>query len=484
VAIQSFDLGKFVDEVVQLIQNVFGLSSVAVFSYEAVSAELELIAYAGAELPSFEVGDKLPVDHGMVGYVARSKECCVCNDVVSDPRYRDVLVDTKSELTVPIMRDGEVLAVMNVESPRLNQFDRSDVEIFERIADQIAYTITNAELFRQKTSAHNLLLGLNELSRQINSSFDLESTLVTVARELPTLAGCRLCSIFFYHEERQELELVAHNFPTEVSSDEPISLDASSNVLMGKVIELRRSIHVKDIEQELNIPNRPRYQTKSFLNILLCQEERILGVLNLTDKADGSYFSSEEFYLINSFSEHLANAVANAERYQKILQLSVTDGLTGLFVHRYFQNALSSEIARANRHDLPLSLVMLDVDDFKRFNDTYGHQVGDIVLRELALIIKRSAREYDIPTRYGGEEFGIILPSTSLNQAERFAERLRQEIADTVMVSSHHELRVTVSQGVGEHERGDEKDELIRRADLALLEAKQAGKNRVVAAGR
>lgn len=276
---------------------------------------------------------------------------------------------------------------------------------------------------------------------------------------------------------------MAHNFPTEVSSDEPISLDASSNVLMGKVIELRHSIHVRDIEQELHIPNRPRYQTKSFLNILLCQEERIIGVLNLTDKLDGSYFSSEEFYLINSFSEHLANAVANAERYQKILQLSVTDGLTGLYVHRYFQNALSSEIARANRHDLPLSLVMLDVDDFKGFNDTYGHQVGDVVLRELALIIKRSARQYDIATRYGGEEFGIILPSTSLNQAAKFAERLRQEIADTVMVSSHQELRVTVSQGVAEHERGGGKDELIRGADLALLEAKRAGKNQVVAAG-
>ena len=480
VAIQTFDLRRFIDEVVQLVHRVFGLSSVSVFSYEPVSDELQLIAFAGVELTTLNVGDKLPLNHGIVGYVARSKECCVCNDVVSDARYRDVLVDTKSELTVPVKRDDEVLAVMNIESPRLNQFDRSDVEIFERIADQVAYTITNAELFRLKTTAHNLLLGLNELSRKINSSFDFSNTISTVARELPALVSCRLCSIFFYHEDRQELELVGHNFPTEIESEEPISLDASSNVLMGKVIELKRSIHVQDIEQELNIPNRPKYQTKSFLNILLCQEERIIGVLNLTDKLDGGHFSSEEFYLVNSFSEHLVNAIANAERYERILQLSVTDGLTGLYVHRYFQSTLLNEVARANRYDLLLSLVMLDVDDFKKFNDTYGHQVGDVVLRELALIIRRTAREYDIAARYGGEEFGIILPNTSLLQAEGFAERLRKAIEESMVVSSHRKLKVTVSQGISEHVPGGDRDELIRRADLALLQAKRAGKNRVV----
>lgn len=480
VAIQSFDLRRFIDEVVQLVHRVFGLSSVSVFSYEAVSNELELVAFAGTELTTLKVGDKLPLNHGIIGYVARTKEYCLCNDVVSDARYRDVLIDTKSELTVPVKRDDEVLAVMNIESPRLNQFDRSDIKIFERIADQVAYTITNAELFRLKTTAHNLLLGLNELSRKINSSFDLSSTISTVARELPALVGCRLCSIFFYHEDRQELELMGHNFPTEIDSEEPIALDESSNVLMGKVIKFKHSIHIQDIEQELNIPNRPQYQTKSFLNILLCQEERIIGVLNLTDKLDGSHFSSEEFYLVNSFSEHLVNAIANAERYERILQLSVTDGLTGLYVHRYFQSALSNEVARANRHGLPLSLVMLDVDDFKKFNDTYGHQVGDVVLRELALIIRRTAREYDIAARYGGEEFGIILPSTSLFQANRLAKRLREAIEGTVVVSSRRKLRVTVSQGVSEHEIGGDRDELIRRADLALLQAKRAGKNQVV----
>ncbi len=209
----------------------------------------------------------------------------------------------------------------------------------------------------------------------------------------------------------------------------------------------------------------------------------MLGVLNLTDKLSGSYFSSEEFYLVNSFAEHLVTAIANAEKYERILELSVTDGLTGLHVHRHFQSALVGEIARANRHRLPLSLIMLDVDDFKRCNDSYGHQVGDIVLREIALVIKSELRQYDIASRYGGEEFGIILPSTSLLQAQALAERLRNAVATRVTVPALPHQPVTVSLGVSEYRPESEKDELIREADLALLEAKRVGKNRVVVAG-
>ncbi len=490
VAIQSFELDKFLSDTVHLIQQIFGFYSVVVFSFDPQTRQLELAAHAGVEPGALAVGDRIAAEHGIVGHVAFTKEYFLCNDVSQENRYNDILVNTKSELAVPVIRHPEanngdngeepLLGVINIESSRLNQFDSSDVEIFTRIADQIAYTITNAELYREKTSAHDLLLDLNDLSRRINSSFDLQNTISMVVRELPRMASCRLCSIFFYQEASKELVLMGHNFPAAAESDEPVSLQAESNVLMGKVIALKRSVHVQDIESELNIPNRPQYETKSFLNILLRHEERIIGVLNLTDKLERNFFSAGEFYLINSFCEHLATAIANAERYQQILELSVTDGLTSLYVHRYFQNTLAAETARATRHGVPLSLVMLDVDDFKKFNDSFGHQVGDLVLREIALAIRKTVREYDIPTRYGGEEFGIILPSTSRLQARAFAERLGAAISESVAVPAHPEVRISVSQGVSQYQPGSTKDEFIRQADQALLAAKRAGKNQVM----
>ncbi len=479
VPIQSFDFKKFVDEIARLIQKTFGFYQVSIFSYEKISGQLEMLADAGEPLMSLKVGDKISEEAGIIGYVARSGSYYLCNDISRETRYMHEVINTKSELTLPIKNNDEVLGVLNLESPRLNQFDKSDVKIFNRIAEQIAYTISNAELFRQKSSAHTLLLNLNNLSREINATFDLEKAIDAVIERLPGFLQCRFCSIFFYYPEEQKLVLRGHNIPGAVMNTS-LTVNASSNVLMNRVIKLKRSIIVKDIERELNIRNNPQYQTKSFLNILLKNQEKIIGVLNLTDKLDGGSFSSQEFYLVNSFSEHLTVAIENANKYTRILELSITDGLTGLYVHRYFQEALSREISRADRYNMPLSLIMIDIDDFKLFNDTYGHQVGDIVLREIAILIKAELREHDIAARYGGEEFAVILPNTSLFQAKAFADRLQKKIANHVVIHSHKKLKITVSQGISEYDFRIEKNQFINRADMALLDAKGQGKDRVV----
>lgn len=272
---------------------------------------------------------------------------------------------------------------------------------------------------------------------------------------------------------------MAHNLP-DLEEQKPLSLSASRNNLMHRVITLKRSLHVGDIETELGIPKCPRYETKSFLNILLHHNERLIGIVNLTDKLDHTPFSSEEFYLLHSFNEHLSNAIINSEKYQEILELSITDGLTGLFVHRFFQETLEKEMARSRRHREPLSLIFLDFDDFKQCNDHYGHQVGDIILRETAVLIRKEIRDCDIACRYGGEEFGIILPDTSLLQAKRLAERLRQNIVEHTIDIANQKIRITVSQGVSEFDPDADKDTLIKHADMALYQAKHEGKNKVV----
>jgi len=162
------------------------------------------------------------------------------------------------------------------------------------------------------------------------------------------------------------------------------------------------------------------------------------------------------------------------------LRASLTDGLTGLYNRRYFRETLEQALRQADRYRHSLSLLMLDVDDFKSFNDAHGHQAGDEVLRQLAGVMRTSARQSDTPCRYGGEEFVLLLPETGREEARDVAQRLRREIEGRVVeMADGRTGSATISIGVAEMAPGEEADRLIQRADAALYRAKRQGKNRV-----
>ena len=171
------------------------------------------------------------------------------------------------------------------------------------------------------------------------------------------------------------------------------------------------------------------------------------------------------------------------EQEQRLTELSITDELTGLFNKRWFTSKIASEMDHASRMDRPLSLIILDVDDFKNFNDRFGHHQGDRVLSELGRVISRSVRSTDISCRYGGEEFSIILPGVNKEDASVTAERLRRGTQSMRILSEHGKtVTVTVSLGVAQMRTGEDADTLFVRADAALYQAKDKGKNQTVAA--
>ncbi len=167
---------------------------------------------------------------------------------------------------------------------------------------------------------------------------------------------------------------------------------------------------------------------------------------------------------------------------ERLNMLSITDGLTELFNHRHFQDRLAEEVERLNRiKDGHLSLLMIDIDDFKRFNDTYGHQCGDMALKHIAFLLKNTIRGIDILARYGGEEFAVILPNSTSRQASIVAQRICQTVRSTPFSHAQaKDAKVTVSIGVGTvNSGGADKSELVRRADIALYAAKAKWKDRV-----
>ncbi|MGZ8647810.1 MAG: sensor domain-containing diguanylate cyclase, partial [Solirubrobacteraceae bacterium] len=211
---------------------------------------------------------------------------------------------------------------------------------------------------------------------------------------------------------------------------------------------------------------------------------RVLGLISVA--RTGRSFSEAERELFSYLSNQAGVSIENVDLHETVRLQAVTDELTGLFNHRRFQEVMSTEVERARRFGQGMGLVMLDIDDFKRVNDTYGHMQGDMVLREVARVLKDSSREIDEPARYGGEEMAVALPGTDLEGAYLFAERVRRRIEslELSLIDGDGSMRVTASFGVASLAGGSEakKDNLVAAADAALYRAKRSGKNRTVRA--
>jgi diguanylate cyclase (GGDEF)-like protein len=205
--------------------------------------------------------------------------------------------------------------------------------------------------------------------------------------------------------------------------------------------------------------------------------DSVLGTIHvqLTVKWHELKETDERFFRIMSATA--ANALRNAQLFEEMEHKAKTDYLTGLYNHRSFQSMLTAEMARAGRHAHPLSLLIIDLDYLKQVNDQFGHMAGDAVIREVGETIRSECREYDLPARYGGEEYTVILPETTLHEALELAERLRERIASRAFSGVGH---VTASIGVANYPiNALGKDELVRVADRALYDAKNNGRNRV-----
>jgi diguanylate cyclase (GGDEF)-like protein len=212
-------------------------------------------------------------------------------------------------------------------------------------------------------------------------------------------------------------------------------------------------------------------------------EDRVMGMISVA--RDGRPFEPGVRELFDYLVRQAGVSIENVGLHERVQEQAVTDALTGLYNHRRFRQALSSEAERARRFDQPVGLVMLDLDDFKAVNDAHGHQHGDRVLKEVAHLMQDLSREIDAPARYGGEELAIVLPGTDLDGAYKLGERLRKRIAELEIPKDGdgEAMRITASIGVAAlPASAPDPDRLIAAADAALYEAKRAGKNKTVRA--
>jgi diguanylate cyclase (GGDEF)-like protein len=208
--------------------------------------------------------------------------------------------------------------------------------------------------------------------------------------------------------------------------------------------------------------------------------DRILGTLVAGSRKKAA-LDQEVLRMIEVIAFQAAQAVLRAQLFEQMERMATTDGLTGLFNHRTFQAKADEALAQARRYSRKCSLILTDIDHFKSVNDTYGHPMGDLVLRGVAKIIKDKARDTDVVARYGGEEFAVVMPETDARGAQVIAERIREAVKAQVFQTEMGPLKVTLSLGVATcPDHGTEKQALVDLADQCLYTAKRRGRNQTV----
>lgn len=350
--------------------------------------------------------------------------------------------------------------------------------------------IRQIEQEKQINSLHKTLHNLSilyNISQAVNFIDDLKGLIqVILGRALETL-DAEKGSLMLYDVSDNTLQVkvvYGLNDPkTEFEINNGIIECAKFKVnegIAGKVFAEKRSI-ITNLGQ-----NDPRFKQTGFFSegtsgissmicVPLIAKGEAIGVINITNKKHNKLFNRQDLEFMEALSNQAAIAIDNAKLYE----LATKDSLTKLYIHRHFRTLLDTEITRAARYGHVVSLLMMDIDNFKSINDTYGHLVGDKAIKEIARTIKSSIRTIDVAARYGGEEFTVILPETSAKDAVIIAERLRKNIEQIVIhPEDNMSFGLSISIGISEFPvSAEEPEKLIECADKALYKAKNSGKN-------
>ncbi len=384
---------------------------------------------------------------------------------------------------LPLRTATTTLGAMWVNWTQPRHFPKREVELLQTFANQAAIAIENARLYEEEQRRSAQRRTIAEVGRKAAAILEMDALLPQVVDLIAQNFGYDHVHVFQIDPGSEYAVYKAGTGKAGLAiAEEGLQLKVGEEGIIGWVAGHGQPLLVNDVGLNPHyIPHPALPDTRSELSIPIRLGEKIIGVLDV-QSAELNAFDERNLDTLQTLADQLAVAMENARLYQETKRLALTDGLTGLYNLRYFYETLEKEIHRSERYGRPVSLIILDIDDFKAYNDLYGHLAGDDLLKELAQLMSKVSRRTDTLTRYGGEEFAVILPETETKEARFLAKRLLEEVREHRFSTQDGQTigRITISLGVATYpHHADSVKALVDAADKAMLQAKRTGKNRI-----
>ncbi len=447
-----------------------GIARVTIHRLEGTM--LRLVAQVGSP----DAPAEAPVFSGISGRVARSGRPEFVASVRDDPDHVSGSPDTVSMAAVPVVLEGVTTGVLTAEGTSARPLTRHTYEFLAEFAGQLSIAVRNASLFEDLRRTHDELQVLFEAAKAVSGTLDLRTVLDSLVTVTCRAFGYENGALLLVEADTGDLVVeAAYGYHHPVVGVRV----AVGTGISGWVARTGSPLMVDDVSQDLRyyqIDDRIR----SEMAVPLIAEGKVLGVFNI-ESTRLSAFGPRDLHLLGTLASYAVVAIQNARLYEQAQRLAITDGLTELYNHRYFYEALERLLERARRDAQPLAIIMAEIDRFKHHNDTYGHKSGDEVLRTIAGLLRRGSRPSDIVARYGGDEFMVVLPGASGAAAYETAERLRRTVeAYPLLANGDVITSVTMSVGVAAFPQdGATANALVEAVDRAQYIAKRSGGNKV-----
>ena len=329
---------------------------------------------------------------------------------------------------------------------------------------------------------NELEMATNRISSAISSTLELEPILQSAVEEVGRALSARTAAVVLWQEGTSMPESMSiyerPEEPNDNTNKDQAASEGNNNGHATTWTSDRTDVsEQRNAQEPAKGMNKEQSPASGSLEVPISYRNTVIGMLVIEDDAASRIWEDEEMLMVKTVCDQLSVAISHARLFQQVQTQAMTDALTGLYNHRYFQDRLDRETKLADRNNEQVSLILLDLDHLKEINDTHGHRSGDAALCHVASMMRAAVREVDISARYGGEEFVVILPKCDRESAIDVAERLRESIASTPIERMG---QVTASIGVATYPSGAKnKEELIEMADRAMYLAKAAGRNRV-----
>jgi len=446
---------------------------IAFFDHKTQRLRFEIDVLEGERMPK---RTRTAGNH-LAEYVVKTCQPLLIRDHYAEETERLGFKPTRmvgSICAVPLILYDRAIGVMAVHSKQERAFDEGHVELMRVLASEAAVALENARLFSEEQKKSRHLMLINNVSSRAITTLDPAEMLAKIASEIENGLKYDHIGIAIVDYPAKELVIQAEAGARRDAVGRRIPLGEG---IIGQVARTGKMAIVREVSISMPCPVLPT--SVSAIALPVTYAEHLLGVLYV-ESSEPCEFGEEEVLLLRTLADLFAGGLNNALTYQKAQEQAITDGLTGVKTHRYLMEALSSEWKRSTRANRPFALVLMDLDRFKFVNDFYGHLEGDVVLQRVGHILEQNCRRSDVVARYGGDEFVILMPETTVEQARQLASKLRGWVASDPLL---RDKNITASFGIaGFPVHGSTPQELIQVADSSMYLSKHQGGNSVSSA--